>query len=235
MINNFKNFITSNFNKSADVKNTYYTELLESFDSEECVICKLLGISVLKYLENLLHEFTMDPTSRREIREAFGYCRKHTEQLIDVTKNTNQRLSAAIVAEDLANNFLKHSKKLFRNGIQTYTGMFKIRKSCPICKYYSKHEKMYISEFAKGTAKEEFLEKFEEKPGICIEHLIMISKSVKDRNALKRMLKPQIKEIQEIDLELNNFIKKFDHKSNEKITDNEASAWYRLFGRINSR
>ncbi|MES0342037.1 MAG: DUF6062 family protein, partial [Candidatus Humimicrobiaceae bacterium] len=84
-------------------------------------------------------------------------------------------------------------------------------------------------------AKEEFLEKFEEKPGICIEHLIMISKSVKDRNSLKRMLKPQIKEIQEIDLELNNFIKKFDHKSNEKITDNEASAWYRLFGRINSR
>ena len=234
MINNLKRLIASNFGRSADVKNTYYTELLESFDSEECVICKLLEISVLKYLENLLHEFTMDPTSRREIREAFGYCRKHTEQLIDVTKNTNQRLSAAIVAEDLANNFLKHSKKL-RSGIQTNTGMFKIRKSCPICKYYNKHERMYVSEFAKGTSKEEFLEKFEEKPGICIEHLIMISKSVKNRNSLKRMLKPQIKEIQGIDLELNNFIKKFDHKSNEKITDNEASAWYRLFGRINSR
>ncbi|MFC2145694.1 DUF6062 family protein, partial [Actinomycetota bacterium] len=206
-----------------------------TFDSKECAICKLLEISVLKYLENLLHEFTMDPTSRREIREALGYCRKHTEQLIDVTKNTNQRLSAAIVAEDLANIFLKHSKKLFRNGIQTNTGMFKIRKSCPICKYYSKHEKMYVSEFARGTAKEEFLEKFTENPGICIEHLIMISKSVKERNALKRILKPQIKSVEKIDLELNNFIKKFDHKSSEKITDSEASAWYRLFERINSR
>ncbi len=235
MINNLKRLITSNFGRSADVKNTYYTELLESFNSEECVICKLLEISVLKYLENLLHEFTMDPTSRREIREAFGYCRKHTEQLIDVTKNTNQRLSAAIVAEDLANNFLKHSKRLLRSGIHASSGMFKIRKSCPICKYYNKHERMYVSEFAKGTAKEEFLEKFEEKPGICIEHLIMISKSVKDRNALKRMLKPQIKEIQEIDLDLNNFIKKFDHKSSERITDNEASAWFRLYERINSR
>ena len=164
MIKNIRNFISSKLDKSADVKNTYYTELLESFNSEECVICKLLEISILKYLENLLHEFTMDPTSRREIREAFGYCRKHTEKLIDVTKNTNQRLSASIVAEDLASSFLKHSKKLFRNGIQTNTGMFKIRKSCPICKYYNKHEKMYVSEFDKGIVKKEFLEKFEEKP-----------------------------------------------------------------------
>jgi hypothetical protein len=235
MINNLKRLIASNFGRSADVKNTYYTELLESFNSEECVICKLLEISILKYLENLLHEFTMDPTSRREIREAFGYCRKHTEKLIDVTKNTNQRLSASIVAEDLASSFLKHSKKLLRSGIHASSGMFKIRKSCPICKYYNKHEKMYVSEFAKGIVKKEFLEKFEEKPGICIEHLIMVSKSVKDRNALKRILQPQIDSVEEIDLELNNFINKFDHKSSERITDSEASAWYRLFGRINSR
>ena len=235
MIKNFKYLITSNFGKSGDVKNSYYTELLESFDREGCVICKLLEISVLKYLENLLHEFTMDPASRREIREAFGYCKKHTEQLIEVTKNTNQRLSASIVVEDLANYFLKHSKRLSKGGVQAGTGMFKIRRSCPICKYYSTHEKMYISEFAKGTEKEEFLEKFEKKPGICIEHLIKASKSVKGRPALKRMLKPQIKAIEEIDLDLNNFIKKFDHKSNERITDSEASAWFRLFERINSR
>jgi hypothetical protein len=235
MIKNLKKIITSNFGRSGDVKNTYYTELLETFDREGCVVCKLLEISVLKYLENLLHEFTMDPTSRREIREAFGYCRKHTGQLIDVTKNTNQRLSASIVAEDLANSFLKHTRKLSKSGIQAGTGMFKIRKSCPICKYYSKHEKMYVSEFAKGTAKEEFLEKFEGNPGICIEHLIKVSKSIKDRAALKRILKPQIKEIEETCLELNNFIKKFDHRNKETITDGEASAWIRLFNRINSK
>jgi len=235
MINNIKRFITDSFGKSGDVKNTYYTELLETFDREGCVICKLLEFSVLKYLENLLHEFTMDPTSRREIREAFGYCRKHTEQLIEVTKNTNQRLSASIVAEDLANYFIKHSKKLIKSGIKSGTGIFKTRKSCPICKYYDKHERMYVSEFAKGTAKEEFLRKFEESPGICLEHLIKVSKSIKDRTALKKLLKPQIAMIEETDHELNNFVKKFDHNSNERITDNEASAWYGFFERINRR
>lgn len=232
---NFKNFITGSFDKSGDVKNTYYTELLETFDTQECVVCKLLETSVLKYLENLLHEFTMDPASRREIREAFGYCKKHTEQLIEVTKNTNQRLSASIVAEDLANYFLKHSRTLLKSGIKSGTGIFKIRRSCPICKYYSKHEKMYISEFVKGTAKEEFLRKFEENPGICLEHLVKVSKSIKDRTALKRLLKPQIAMIEETDHKLNNFVRKFDHKSSEKITDSEASAWYRFFERINSR
>jgi len=129
---------------------------------------------------------------------------------------------------------LKHSKRLSKGGVQVGTGVFKIRKSCPICKYYSKHEKMYISEFAKGTAKEEFLRKFEEDPGICLEHLIKVSKSIKDRSALKRLLKPQIAMIEETDHELNNFVKKFDHKSSEKITDSEASAWIKLFNRTNS-
>jgi len=81
----------------------------------------------------------MDPTSRSEIREAFGYCRKHTQQLIEAAKNTNQRLSASIVAEDLANHFIKHSKKLLKSGIKSGTGIFKTRKSCPIYKYYDKH------------------------------------------------------------------------------------------------
>jgi hypothetical protein len=235
MIKRIKRFITGNFGKSVDVKNTYYTELLETFDSGDCVICKLLEVSVLKYLENLLHEFTMDPTSRKEIREAFGYCKKHIEQLIEVTKSTNQRLSAAIVAEDLADYFLKHSKQLSKGGIQAGSGMFKTRKICPICKYYNKHEKMYVSEFAKGTEKEEFLEKFELDPGICIEHLIQVSKSLKSRATLKRLLKPQIKAIKKIDLDLNNFIKKFDHRSSEGITDDEASAWFRMYERINSK
>jgi len=232
MINKLKRFITGN--RASETKNTYYIELLETFDWEECVICKLLKSTTEKYLENLLHEFTMDPVSRREIRQAYGYCAKHTAQLVEVTKNTNQRLSASIVAEDLADYVLKQCRRSLKSGIRAGIDVFKKRDSCPICKYYSKHEKMYISEFSKGSAKEEFIDKFVEKPGICIEHLIKVSRSIKDLAALKKLLRPQVEIIGAIDLELNNFVKKFDHKSSEKITDREASAWIRLFNRINS-
>lgn len=232
MIKKLRRFITGN--KTSQTKNTYYIELLETFDREGCVICKLLKSTTEKYLENLLHEFTMDPVSRREIRQAYGYCAKHMAQLIEVTKNTNQRLSASIVAGDLADYVLKQCRRFLKNGIRVGIDVFKKRNSCPICKYYSKHEKMYISEFSKGAVKEEFMEKFIENPGICIEHLIKVSRSIKDLAVLKRLLKPQVEIIGKIDIELNNFIKKFDHKSNEKITDGEASAWTRLFNRINS-
>jgi len=248
MIKKLKSFMTDHLhidlNRSSQTKNSYYTELLETFDRDQCVICKLLKITVVKYLENLLHEFTMDPVSRREIREAFGYCEKHTAQLIEVTKNTNQRLSASIVAEDLANHFLRQCRRFFKGGTgksrtwKSGTGMvidvFKKRNSCPICKYYSTHEKMYVSEFSKGSAGEEFLEKFVENSGICIEHLFKVSRIIKDPAALRKILEPQMAVIEEIDLELNDFVKKFDHKSSEKITDTEASAWIRLFNRINS-
>ncbi len=232
MIKKLKRFITGN--KASQPKNTYYIELIETFGREECVICKLLKGTTEKYLENLLHEFTMDPVSRREIRQAYGYCAKHTAQLIEVTKNTNQRLSASIVAGDLANYILKQCRSFLKSRIRTGIDVFKKRDSCPICKYYSKHEKMYISEFSKGAAKEEFMEKFIENPGICIEHLIKVSRSIKDLTVLKKLLEQQVEIIGKIDIDLNNFVKKFDHKNNEKITDGEASAWIRLFNRINS-
>lgn len=232
MIKKLKRFIIGD--RTDQTKNTYYTELLETFNREECVVCKLLKRTTEKYLENLLHEFTMDPVSRREIRQAYGYCAKHTAQLVEVTKNTNQRLSASIVAEDLADYVLKQCRRSLNSTIRAGIDVFKKRERCPICKYYDKHEKMYVSEFSKGAVKKEFMDKFIENPCICIEHLIKVSRSIKELAALKELLKTQVEIIGTIDLELNNFVKKFDHKNNEKITDREASAWIRLFNRLNS-
>ena len=233
MIKKLRRFITGD--KASQTKNSYYTELLEAFDRGECVICKLLKSTTEKYLENLLYEFATDSVSRREIRRAFGYCAKHTAQLIEVTKNTNQRLPASILAEDLAEYFLKQCRRSLKSRRGIGIDIFKKRSVCPICKYYSTHERMYVSEFSEGLAKEEFLRKFLENPGICMEHLIKVSKTIKDRAVLKELLRPQVEIIDGIDLELNNFIKKFDYRSNEKITDREASAWIRLFNRINSK
>ena len=235
MLNNIKRLINNLPGRKETVKNSYYTELLETFSRDGCPICSLLEHSVEKYLENLLHEFTMDPVSRREIRDSFGYCGKHTAQLIKVTERTNQRLSASIVAEDLANSFLKHCRKALK---QTGTrGIDSLKKDpgCPICSYHTKHEKLYISEFARGTLKEEFIERFRENSYICMDHLIKVSRLIKDRSILKRVLEPGIKEIESLDTDLNNFIKKFDHNSGEKITDDEAMAWIRFLVMINRK
>jgi len=235
MINNLKRMISKFIGRNSEVKNTYYTELLETFDGKGCAICRLLESSVDKYLDNLLHEFTMDPVSRREIRESFGYCAKHTAQFVNVAEKTNQRLSASIVAEDLANSFLKHSRKAAR-GV-TIRGIDTVRKnpSCPICLYYAKHEKLYISEFVKAVAKEEFINKYRKNPFTCMYHLIEISRLVKDRAMLKDILEPRIEELGSVDLDLNNFIKKFDHRSGEKITDREAVAWIKFFNMLNKK
>ena len=235
MLNNIKRMINNLPGRKETVKNSYYTELLETFGRDGCPICSLLEHSVEKYLENLLHEFTMDPVSRREIRNAFGYCGKHTAQLIKVTEKTNQRLSASIVAEDLANSFLKYCRRALK---QTGTrGIDSLKKDagCPICSYYAKHEKLYISEFARGMQKNEFQDKYMENSYICMDHLIKVSRLIKDRSILKKVLEPRIAEIESLDTDLNNFIKKFDHKSGGKITDSEAMAWIRFLDMINRK
>lgn len=230
-----KSLINKFQGKDTAVKNTYYTELLETFSSDGCAICRLLESSVEKYLENLLHEFTMDPVSRREIRDSFGYCGKHTAQLIEVTEKTNQRLSASIVAEDLANSFLKHCRKALKQAGTRGIDSLKKDTGCPICSYYTKHEKLYISEFVRGTQKKEFLDKYMENSYICMDHLMKVSRLIKDRSILKKVLEPRIAEIESLDIDLNNFIKKFDHKSGEKITDGEAIGWIRFLNIINRK
>jgi hypothetical protein len=234
MIEVLRKIINKHQGSENKVKNTYYTELLETFSKDKCAICELLENSVEKYLENLLHEFTMDPVSRRQIRDSFGYCAKHTTQLIRVAENTNQRLSATIVAEDLANTFLKYCRKLVGGGILN-NGSVKNNPDCPICLYFSKHERLYTSEFAKGTQKPEFLDKYRENPYICMDHLISISRLIKNRGILKKVLEPKMKEMGAIDRDLNNFIKKFDHRSRENITEKEAAAWISFFKTLNRK
>ncbi len=232
MIEGLKKIIDKLLGSGDRVKNSYYTELLDTFSKDRCSICVLLKNSVEKYLENLLHEFTMDPVSRRQIRDSFGYCAKHTASLIKVAENTNQRLSASIVAEDLANTFLKYCRKAVGVSFKK-PGRLKKDPSCHICQYFSKHERLYISEFARGAQKQEFLDRYRENPFICMDHLIDASQLIKDRDILEKVLEPKMREIGAIDKDLNNFIKKFDHRSRENITEEEAAAWIIFFKTLN--
>jgi hypothetical protein len=235
MIGSLKKIISRLRGKENKTKNTYYTELLQSFNNQGCAICRLLESSVDKYLENLLHEFTMDPVSRRKIRESFGYCSKHTAQLINIAEVTNQRLSASIVAEDLASHFLEHCRRAIKWGMGRGVDRLKKNPGCPICRYYSIHEKLYISEFARGAKKEEFLLRFIKNSEICLEHLLKVSAAIEDPTALRRVLEARIAVIEETGIDLKNFIKKFDYRNKENITDGEASAWIRFFKGINRK
>ena len=209
MIKSLKRIIGKLPGPQKQVKNTYYTELLEAFSKQKCPVCLLLEDSVEKYLENLLHEFTMDPVSRRQIRYSFGYCARHTKQLIKVAQNTNQRLSASIVAEDLANTFLNYCRNAAGTSILKKAQIKKVP-DCPICLYFSRHERLYISEFARGTQKRQFLDKYSKNPRLCMDHLIGVSRLIKNRGILEKILEPGRKEIEILDTDLNNFINQFN-------------------------
>ena len=229
MIKKIKNIIRNRFSRDTAVKNSYYEELLGSFDGEKCTICKLVENTVENYMDNSLYEFTMDPASRKIIRESLGYCRKHTLKFIKVTENTNQRLSANIISEDITSYFLGQctDPAIMKKGI------FRKRKHCPVCKYQEMHENIYIMEFTKGAGKKEFLERYNDKPCLCFEHLSMIIESVKNIDILKKIIEPQAAALGDLDRDLKRFIKKFDYRNKETITEDEAQAWIKLLTRIN--
>lgn len=233
MLQKIKNIIRNKFYDNTAVKNSYYEELMSSFDEEKCIICSLIDKTIENYLDNSLYEFTMDPVSRKIIRQSLGYCAKHTLKFINVIKNTNQRLSANIISKDITNYFLGQCNSSLRSAVKIRTGVFKKRKNCPVCKYQGVHESIYILEFIRGAGKKEFLERYNAKPGLCFEHLAMISGSVKNFEILKKIIEPQVAVLEDLDRDLNGFIKKFDYKNKKVITEGEAQAWIKLLGKIN--
>lgn len=151
-----------------------------------------------------------------------------------MAQNTNQRLSASIVAEDLANTFLNFCRNAAGTSILKKERIKKVP-DCPICLYFAKHESLYISEFARGIQKRQFLDKYSKNPRLCMDHLIGVSRLIKNRGILEKVLEPKRKEIEILDTDLNNFIKKFDHRSRENITEKEAAAWTIFFKLLNGK
>jgi hypothetical protein len=67
-----------------------------------------------------------------------------------------------------------------------------------------------------------------------MDHLIGASRLIRNRAILGKVLESRRKEIEILDKNLNNFIKKFDHRSRESIDDDESSAWIRFYRSLNN-
>jgi hypothetical protein len=210
-------------NEINDSKSFSYYNLLESFKQDGCPICILLQKTIDGYFESLLYENVNDPFVRKEIKNSFGYCKKHSIQIEKVAERSFQDFGLSIIIEDLANT-LMHRYKDLNKSVEKQDRRKQPSKVCPVCVYENTFKEIYASDIARCIKDERFFNEFRSGPGLCFNHLIAVKKYITDPSDLKRLLEFQESVLEKTIHDLRNFIKKHDYRNKEPIAVTEAMA-----------
>ena len=207
-------------------------DLLKVFKQEGCPVCKLVKQTIDRYFDSMLYEFVNDPGVRDSIRKSLGYCKEHTAQILKVAENNFYAFGLSIIVEDLTNEVLKRYENIYEAANKRKKVEQSDNSQCPACLHQRDFEQIYISELSRWIADETFLNEFKKSGGLCIKHLIDISRIIKNKRDLKRLFEFHITQLKELQEDLNNFIKKHDYRNKEIITVEEATAFKKALRKI---
>lgn len=194
-------------------KHTSYYNLLEQLDEADCPICAQLESSLKNFLDSYLYEGVTDRENWDRLTRSNGYCARHCAML----ENFSDGLAVALVYRHLVRQSLKTL------GRKTKGSWFKKKKTepCPACDYETGIEQDQALLLAQALEEEEFRQKFEKHPGLCLVHAHLVAAhggAGKKETAAR---------LEALCAELDEFVRKSDHLNTEKM-GSEGDSWKRV-------
>lgn len=84
--------------------NPTYFALLEACGKPGCPVCQLEQQATERYLDHLFYENVNDSGTRSQLRDSLGFCREHTELLLD--RGLGDALGMSIIYHDVLGSVL---------------------------------------------------------------------------------------------------------------------------------
>jgi len=223
LIEGFLDFISKPFEqderKQGDrIKFVGYYELLKLLREPRCPVCAIVDRSLRYYLKTVFIEQLTDSEFRQPVRDSLGYCPRHSQLVLDLSRKRLPRMGIAIVYEDilaLAQAALHDESSVLQRG------------DCPLCAMEQDIESYGAQLIADYCGDRDFQEAFETSAGVCLPHLQLVDSRLDgDRAKFFRSAEHNI--LTKLEGHLNEFIRKHDYRfSNEKISQEEAASWQR--------
>lgn len=218
-----------------------YFHLRDAFQEEGCPVCRLLAKRSFAALEGLLWEQVTDPITRERLRNAHGFCNWHAWMLPRILTG---RSGVAIIYEDLLGDQIEQLRALRqvlrpRSAWERLKGFFihlarlpfptwRHRKSpCPICRYGSFEEANYLRTLLDFLPELEFAQDFKRSFGLCLPHLALAVEREWDHPHLGTLLELEVKKLEDLKGELEEFIRKFDYRFAHEPMGEEGTSWWR--------
>lgn len=210
-------------------QDTLYYELLDALRAGGCPLCRLGRRAAGRYIDTLNYEGVNDPALRRALRDAHGLCHRHAWEW---TQLRGSPLGVAIVYRNLVKDLAEvveeqaEGRSVTRGGRRPAAARLAPAGRCPACRAEDEAVQRYGRTLLTWLGDEALAVAYVNAGGLCLPHLRELLALADDVQA-RTVLTWQGKIYRELIRQLDEFIRKHDHRFRDEPFGAEKDAWLR--------
>ncbi len=226
-------------------KHTPYFELVDAQSMSGCPVCRLAYKQTDRYLDGILYEAVLDPDVRTKLKNSLGFCREHTDML---RGKPGRALGIALIYRDIirsvaeavtgARHRSSGGPSLLSRWLpgsreeQPVVRRLRATEPCPACKVAEKAEARVVQLLIAHLGEEKLYQAYAQGEGLCLEHLVRAIAQTPNQEILDRLLQPQGKRYLKMLTDLDEYIRKRDHRFRSEKYGEEGDVWLRAMNAI---
>ena len=224
-------------------KHTPYFELVDAQSQPGCPVCRMIYRATDRYLDSLLYEAVLDPEVRAKLKRSQGFCPEHVEML---KRKPGRALGVAIIYRDIIREISEDAEggRFRREGSPLRTLLGRARggagtaaelqsaQPCPACAIGEKTEANNLGLLLTHLDDEKLYGAYTAGEGLCLEHFRRAIEMVRDESAFWRLIDPQVARYRAMLHDLDEFIRKRDHRFHGEKYGEEGDVWLRAMNAI---
>ena len=233
-------------------KHTVYHELLESLAVPGCGVCRLAVKAVKRYAAGIIYEYANDGKVQEDVLRARGWCNLHAWQLAD---QTGAAFDVAILYRSTLRRMLQIMKSYeaqepqedqnspmtwLRAAVGSGDGDYATDLAealapegpCPACRLRAQTEKAYLETLLEHIGDTDISVPFERGGGLCWAHYRLALEQKPTAAQLRALSGLQRAATEHLHAELQEFIRKHDHRYQNEPMETEGDSWLRVVAQI---
>ena len=213
--------------------------LIEALQSPACALCRIARQNNPRYVETLLDEAVIDVGQRDAWRAAKGLCNWHAWMAAKTPQGAG---SLAILYHDVLRHDLfqiapvtapagdgrqRSASRRFLRRLRAWLASWQSGPTCPACRTWLEQERLYVRVLLNDWHDPALTQAFSASAGLCWPHVRRLAAWQPRHEHLPAVLKAQRTCLEELQHDLESFIRKLDHRFAGEPYGREADAWQR--------
>lgn len=199
-------------------------ELRLAFQKPSCPVCSLVQRAGARYIESVFSESMLDPNVRQKLVNSRGFCYEHT--WLSIHLKLSDALGQAILFKDLVSNIQQIIQKHKNQNGNQLIDKLQNSTECPACKIENETEERVLDSFKHGLRDRGFIEEYRRSDGLCFPHLLILLPKLDDKKK-QIVLDYQKHRLNDLEMELSEFIRKSDYRFHDEIIGKEGDSYKR--------
>ena len=221
-------------------KHTPYYELIDAQAQAGCPICRLVYKTSDRYLDAILFEATLDPSVRDKLKHSHGFCAEHVAMM---RAKPGRALGSALIYRDalrmltealdaLPARVISLRERVGLGRRQAPSAALEAEQPCPACGIAASAAADNIGLLLAHLDDPDMQAAYVAGDGLCLPHLRQAIDATTDAATLRQLIEPQVTRNIAMLADLDEYIRKRDHRFRDEKMGDEGDVWLRVMNVI---